>query len=51
MGEDLSGLLRETDEKVELFRRQVRVLSANDDAMLRDVDEEVAGLNDLRRSQ
>ena len=44
----LSGLLREADEKVELLRRQVGVLSANDDAMLRNVDEEVAGFDDLR---
>ena len=48
MGEDLARVLRQTDKKVKLFRSEVRVLATNGDAMLRYVDDKVAGPDDLR---
>src|SRR5258707_2398034 len=47
--EHLSGVLGHIHQKIELLRRQMRVLSANDDAVLRYVDQEVAGFDDLWR--
>src|SRR5271168_1326857 len=48
MREDLSGVLRQTDKKVELLWRQVGVLAAYYDTMLRNIDKEVARVDDLR---
>src|SRR5260370_32512881 len=47
--EDLAGVMSHIHQKVELLRRQMCVLAANDDAVLRYVDQEVAGFDDLRR--
>ena len=42
-------MLRQTDQKIKLFWRQMNVLATNDNAMLRHVDQEVAGCDDLCR--
>src|SRR5207302_8869361 len=44
MREHLPGMLGHVDQKIELLRRQMRLLAANNDAVLGDVDQEVAGV-------
>src|SRR5580692_10257144 len=40
-------MLCQKHQKVKLFRREMNILAANDDAMLWQVDQEVPGFNDL----
>ena len=47
MGEDLSGVLSEDDEEVELLGCEVGFLAADEDFVLRNVDDEVAHGDDL----
>ena len=47
VGEDLSGVLCEAEKEVELLGGEVDILSADEDAMLGDVDVEVSEGDDL----